>query len=87
MSPTLRGGGHIDFGADPVGVGIGIGVGIDMTLSCLHKLKTPLLVEFVFINLIQNGHVKILCYISAQKATLPVPLRITWLENVNPSPA
>ena len=32
MSPNLRGGEHIDFGADPVGVGISV------TLSCLHNI-------------------------------------------------
>ena len=28
MSPNLRGGGHIDFGADPIGVGVGLGIGV-----------------------------------------------------------
>ena len=32
--PHQRGGGHIVFGADPVGVG----VSISMTLSCLHDI-------------------------------------------------
>ena len=31
MSPNRRGGVHIDFGADPVGVGVSVGV--SMTLS------------------------------------------------------
>ena len=33
--PHRRGGGHIVFGADPVGVGIGVGV----MLSCLHDIS------------------------------------------------
>ena len=33
MSPNLRAGGHIDFGADPASVGAGV------TLSCLHNLS------------------------------------------------
>ena len=32
--PNLWGGGHIDFGTDPVGVGLGV----SMTLSCLHNI-------------------------------------------------
>ena len=32
MSPDLRGGWHIDFGADPIGISIGV------TLSCLHNI-------------------------------------------------
>ena len=32
--PILRGGEHIDFGADPVGVRVGVGV----TLSCLYNI-------------------------------------------------
>ena len=32
MSPHLQGGGHIVYGADPVGVGLGV------TLSCLHNI-------------------------------------------------
>ena len=36
MSPNLRGGGHIDFGADPVGVSVGVDV--DVILSCLHNI-------------------------------------------------
>ena len=35
--PHRRGGGHIVFGADPVGVGVG--VGISVTLSCLHDIS------------------------------------------------
>ena len=38
MSPNLRGGGHVDFGADPIGVGIGIGVSVSVTLFCLHSI-------------------------------------------------
>ena len=34
MSPNLWGGGHINAGADPVGVGVGVGV----TLSCLNNI-------------------------------------------------
>ena len=36
-----RGGGHIVFGADPVGVGVsaGVGVGVSVTLSCLHDIS------------------------------------------------
>ena len=33
--PYRRGGGHIVFGADPVGVGVGVSV----TLSCLHDIS------------------------------------------------
>ena len=36
MSPTPKGRGHIDFGANPVGVGLSVGIGI--TLSCLHNM-------------------------------------------------
>ena len=36
MSPHLRGVGHIEFDADPIGVGIGISIGA--TLSCLHNI-------------------------------------------------
>ena len=35
--PPERGGTHIDFGADPVGVGVSVGVGV--TLSCLHDVS------------------------------------------------
>ena len=35
--PTERGGGHIVFGADLVGIGVGVGVGV--TLSCLHDIS------------------------------------------------
>ena len=38
MSTNLRGEGHIDFGADPIGVGVGFGIG--MTLSCLHTFMS-----------------------------------------------
>ena len=43
--PHQRGGGHIVFGADPVGVGVsvsvgvGVGVGVSVTLSCLHDIS------------------------------------------------
>ena len=39
--PHRRGGGHIVFGADPVGVGfsVGFGVGVGVTLSCLHDIS------------------------------------------------
>ena len=37
--PHRRGGGHIVFGADPVGVGISVGVGVSVTLSCLHDIS------------------------------------------------
>ena len=40
---SAQGGGHIDIGADPVGVSICVSTGIDIgvTLSCLHNiLKT-----------------------------------------------
>ena len=33
--PHRRGGGHIVFDADPVGVGVSVGV----TLSCLHDIS------------------------------------------------
>ena len=33
MFPHLRGGGHIDFGVDPIGVGVG------MTFSFLHNIS------------------------------------------------
>ena len=39
MSPHRRGGGHIVFGVDPVGVGIIVGVGVSVTLSCLHDIS------------------------------------------------
>ena len=35
--PHRRGGGHIVFDTDPVGVGVSIGV--SMTLSCLHDIS------------------------------------------------
>ena len=35
--PHRRGGGHIVFGADPVGVGVSAGV--SMTLYCLHNIS------------------------------------------------
>ena len=35
--PHRRGGGHIVFGADPVGVGVSVSVGV--TLSCLHNIS------------------------------------------------
>ena len=37
MSLSLQGGGHIDFGADPIGIGIRVGVGMTFlvcTISC-----------------------------------------------------
>ena len=37
--PTERRGGHIVFGADPVGVRVSVGVGIGVTLSCLHDIS------------------------------------------------
>ena len=37
--PHRRGGGHIVFGADPVGVGVSVGVGVGVTLSCLHDIS------------------------------------------------
>ena len=41
--PHRRGGGHIVFGADPVGVGVSVGVGVgdgvSVTLSCLHDIS------------------------------------------------
>ena len=39
--PHRRRGGHIVFGADPVGVGVsvGVGVGVSVTLSCLHDIS------------------------------------------------
>ena len=45
MSPNLPRGGHIDFGANRVGVGAGVGVGVGvvvgvgvgLTLSCLQS--------------------------------------------------
>ena len=36
-APHRRGGGHIVFGADPVGLGVGFGVRV--TLSCLHDIS------------------------------------------------
>ena len=38
MSPYLRGGGRIVFGANPVGVSISIVVGLGITLSCLQNI-------------------------------------------------
>ena len=39
--PHRRGGGHIVFGADPVGVGVIVGIGVsdNVTLSCLHDIS------------------------------------------------
>ena len=41
--PHRRGGGHIVFGADPVGVGVSVGVGVGVsvgvTLFCLHDIS------------------------------------------------
>ena len=37
--PHWRGGVHIVFGADPIGVGISVGVGVSVTLSCLHDIS------------------------------------------------
>ena len=36
MSPLRRGGGHIVFGVDPVGVG---GVGVGGVAFCLHDIS------------------------------------------------
>ena len=38
MSPGLQEAGHIDFGADPVGVGVAVGGGVGVMLSCLHNI-------------------------------------------------
>ena len=38
MSPHLQGGGHIDLGADRVGISTGVSIGIGVTLSCLHNI-------------------------------------------------
>ena len=38
LVPHLRGGSHIDFGEDPIGIGVGICIGIGVTLSCLHSI-------------------------------------------------
>ena len=38
MSPLRRGGGHIVFGVDPVGVGVGVGVGVSVAF-CLHDIS------------------------------------------------
>ena len=37
VSPNERGGGHIVFGADPIGVGVSVGIGV--TLCCLHNIS------------------------------------------------
>ena len=39
--PHRRGGGHIVFGVDLVGVGVGIGIGVSVgvTFSCLHDIS------------------------------------------------
>ena len=41
--PHRRGGGHIVFGEDPVGVGVSVGVGVcvgvSVTFSCLHDIS------------------------------------------------
>ena len=37
--PHRRGGGHIVFGADPVGVGVSLSFGVSVTLSCLHDIS------------------------------------------------
>ena len=37
--PHQRGGGHIVFGADPVGVGISVDISVGVTLSCLHDIS------------------------------------------------
>ena len=39
MSPTEKGGGHIVFGADPIGVGDSLGLGFGVTLFCLHNIS------------------------------------------------
>ena len=36
--PHQRGGGHIVFGAVPVGAGVGVGVSVGLTFSCLHDI-------------------------------------------------
>ena len=36
-APHRKGGGHIIFGANPVGVGVSVGVSV--TLSCLHDIS------------------------------------------------
>ena len=33
MSPHLRGGGHIVFGADPVGFGVGVGICVGVSIG------------------------------------------------------
>ena len=55
--PNLRGGGHIDFVADSVGIGIcvgtGISFGVGMTLSSLHNILWTsgwILIKFPCIN-------------------------------------
>ena len=37
--PHRRGGGHIIFDADPVGVGVSVIVSVGVTLSCLHDIS------------------------------------------------
>ena len=37
--PHRRGGEHIAFGVDLVGVSVSISVGVSVTLSCLHDIS------------------------------------------------
>ena len=39
MSPHRRGGGHVVFGVDLVGVGISIGIGFRLTLSYVQDIS------------------------------------------------
>ena len=39
MSPHRRGGGHVVFGVDPVGVGISTGIGFSVTLSYVQDIS------------------------------------------------
>ena len=62
MSPSLQGGGPIDFDADPIGVSIGIGVG--MTLSCLHNIfSLAPCYEFYIYNLTKVKHFSLTIFI------------------------
>ena len=58
MTPHQRGGGHIVFGMDRVGVGVSVGVSV--TLSCLHDISGTtwqILAKFALGDKAVYGHV------------------------------
>ena len=50
--PYLRGGGHTDYNANPIGFGVGIGVCV--TLSCLHNIMWTSSLMLTKFSLIRN---------------------------------